>query len=101
MSSNQMQASNLKQPMPAYAFIYRRLRVLLVLSASVCAQVQPTPVQPAGTSVLYEHRKEHSPDGIGKFYMGREIAQVMGHQAADWLERPERADEEKTELVVD
>jgi ubiquinone/menaquinone biosynthesis C-methylase UbiE len=26
--------------------------------------------------------------------MGREIAQVMGHQAADWLERPEREKEE-------
>jgi ubiquinone/menaquinone biosynthesis C-methylase UbiE len=42
----------------------------------------------------YEYRKEHDPDGIGKFYMGREIAQVMGHQAADWLERPEREKEE-------
>src|SRR3954447_24774841 len=31
-----------------------------------------------------------SHDGIGKVYMGREIAQVMGHLAADWLDRPER-----------
>jgi ubiquinone/menaquinone biosynthesis C-methylase UbiE len=43
----------------------------------------------------YETRKEHDPDGIGKFYMDREIAQVMGHQAADWLERPEREQEEQ------
>jgi ubiquinone/menaquinone biosynthesis C-methylase UbiE len=42
----------------------------------------------------YEVRKDHDPDGIGKFYMGREIAQVMGHQAADWLDRPEREEEE-------
>ena len=42
----------------------------------------------------YEFRKEHDPDGIGKFYMGREIAHVMGHLAADWLERPEREREE-------
>jgi ubiquinone/menaquinone biosynthesis C-methylase UbiE len=49
----------------------------------------------------YEIREEHSPDGIGKFYMGREIAHVMGHQAADWLERPTRDEEEKTELLVD
>src|SRR5437667_6332833 len=42
----------------------------------------------------YETRKDHDPDGIGKFYMGREIAQVMGHQAAGWLERPEREKEE-------
>jgi ubiquinone/menaquinone biosynthesis C-methylase UbiE len=49
----------------------------------------------------YEFRAEHSPDGIGKFYMGREIAHVMGHQAADWLERPERDKEEHTEVLVD
>ena len=42
-----------------------------------------------------------SPDGIGKVYMGREIAHVMGHQAADWLERPERENEERTDLLVD
>ena len=34
----------------------------------------------------YETRKVHDPDGIGKFYLGREIAHVMGHQGADWLE---------------
>jgi SAM-dependent methyltransferase len=42
----------------------------------------------------YETRKEHDPYGIGKFYMGREIAQVMGHTGADWLERPKREEEE-------
>ncbi len=31
-----------------------------------------------------------SADGIGKRYQGREIAQVMGWQAAPWLEREER-----------
>ena len=43
----------------------------------------------------YETKKIHDPDGIGKFYMGREIAQVMGHPAAGWLERPEREKEEE------
>lgn len=42
----------------------------------------------------YEYRQDHDPDGIGKFYMGREIAHVMGYQAAGWLERPEREKEE-------
>lgn len=42
-----------------------------------------------------------SRDGIGKFYFGREIAQVMGHQAADWLDRPERSEEERTDLLLD
>jgi SAM-dependent methyltransferase len=48
----------------------------------------------------YETRAVHDPNGIGKFYMGREIAHVMGHQAADWLERPEREKEERTDLLV-
>src|SRR5687768_13203996 len=43
----------------------------------------------------YEMRRDHDPNGIGKFYMGREIALVMGHEAAGWLERPEREREEK------
>src|SRR5262245_54347570 len=43
----------------------------------------------------YEIRADHDPNGIGKFYMGREIALVMGHQAADWLDRPEREKEEE------
>ena len=32
---------------------------------------------------FYEIRAEHDPNGIGKFYLGREIADVMGHQAAE------------------
>jgi SAM-dependent methyltransferase len=48
----------------------------------------------------YETRAEHDPDGIGKFYLGREIARVMGHEAADWLERPERDREERTDLLL-
>ena len=41
-----------------------------------------------------------SRDGIGKFYMGREISKVMGHLGAGWLERPEREREERTDLLV-
>ncbi len=48
----------------------------------------------------YETREEHDPDGIGKFYMDREIAMVMGWQAAGWLERKERAKEEAPEKLV-
>lgn len=41
-----------------------------------------------------------SPDGIGKVYMGREIAKVMSYSGAYWLERPERKNEEKPERVL-
>ena len=43
----------------------------------------------------YENRDKHDPDGIGKFYLEREIAHVMGFQAAGWLERTEREKEEE------
>ena len=33
-------------------------------------------------------------NGIGKWYMGREIAYVMGFQGIDWLDRSEREKEE-------
>lgn len=48
----------------------------------------------------YEFRDLHDPDGIGKFYMGREIAWVMGFAAAPWLERPEREKEEATSKLL-
>ena len=41
-----------------------------------------------------------SADGIGRAYMGREIAQVMGWQGAAWLEREEREREERTDLLL-
>jgi len=48
----------------------------------------------------YETRATHDPDGIGKFYMGREIAYVMGHEGAAWLERRERLITETPDEVV-
>jgi protein-L-isoaspartate O-methyltransferase len=41
-----------------------------------------------------------SRDGIGKVYMGREIAGVMGWQGASWLERDERQQEERGDLLL-
>lgn len=41
-----------------------------------------------------------SENGTGRFYLGREIAPVMGHQGADWLERPEREREERTSDMI-
>ena len=44
--------------------------------------------------------KEGDFSGIGKWYMGREIAHVMGYQGMSWLERPEREQEERTSLLI-
>ncbi|HLW54129.1 MAG TPA: class I SAM-dependent methyltransferase [Candidatus Angelobacter sp.] len=52
------------------------------------------------TQPIYETRTDHDPNGTGKFYMGREIAQVMGAGGITWLNRPQREDEEKPALVI-
>jgi len=44
--------------------------------------------------------KTGDPNGINKWYMGRQIAQVMSHYGIDWLERPEREKEENTSLLL-
>lgn len=50
---------------------------------------------------LYEVRADHSPDGIGKFFLGREIAHFMSHFGAPWLERPEREEEEQPTRLIE
>ena len=61
------------------------LRLTIIVLFTVAPAFAAEPEKPR-----YETRKDHDPNGIGKFYLGREIAHVMGHQAAGWLERPER-----------
>ena len=39
-------------------------------------------------------------DGTGKYYMGREISYVMGHQAIRWLERGNREEEEAPSKAI-
>lgn len=41
-----------------------------------------------------------SRDGIGKRFLGREIAKVMGHRGARWLERESREAEEATDRLI-
>lgn len=77
----------------------RALAGVLICSAGLfplAAQTNPPPP----VAPTYEFRTAHDPDGLGKFYCGREIAQVMGHEGADWLERPEREAEENSTLLL-
>ncbi len=53
------------------------------------------------TQSLYENRANHDPNGTGKFYMGREIAQVMGPGGIEWLDRSEREEEEHPAELLD
>ncbi|WP_339627330.1 class I SAM-dependent methyltransferase [uncultured Maribacter sp.] len=44
--------------------------------------------------------KKGDRNGIGKWYMDREIAHVMGFQGMNWLERPEREEEENASILL-
>ena len=69
------------------------------LALPLSAPAEDAPPDPTSGG-RYELRELHDPNGIGKFYLGREIAHVMGHQGISWLERPEREEEEGlTQLV--
>lgn len=73
---------------------------LVALTSLVAANAQKRPAR-AVKPPPYEYRDFHDPNGIGKFFMGREIAHVMGHEGADWLDRPEREVEEAPGILVD
>lgn len=71
--------------------------VAVMLALAPIAQARPAadPKHPG-----YTTRSSHDPNGTGRFYMGREIAQVMGHEAAAWLDRPEREEEEAPSVLL-
>ena len=72
---------------------------LKLLSLSFVTLLLVLPVN-AQESPGYVMAPQRSQGGTGKIYMGREISLVMGHQAADWLERPTRIQEEMPDEVV-
>ncbi len=84
---------------------YRRLLVIIIVFSALTACSQPTSSPTTTTASpadsLYTYGPPTSNDGTGKFYLGRDIAHVMGHQAADWLERPGREGEERTDLLIE
>lgn len=80
-----------------------RLPVLLIMLFSFsdlsCQQPPQKKLSPSkDTGYVY---KRGSSDGTGKFYLDREIALVMGAAGSDWLERPERQQEENAQLAID
>jgi SAM-dependent methyltransferase len=74
--------------------------VVFVCFSSIFLRAAEVPEQANPTTNRYECHQPADPAGIGKIYMGREIAQVMGHESAFWLERPERLTEERPEVLV-
>lgn len=80
------------------------LCIIFLSSADHGVSVEPVAKDSDSKSTVlrerYEKRPDHDPNGIGKFYMGREIAHVMGFAGADWLERSSREEEERLTLLV-
>jgi SAM-dependent methyltransferase len=76
---------------------------LLLLTTVACrqgaSQQSPTTTRTPDTAGYYQ-TKAPAYDGIGRVYMGREISEVMGHLGAGWLERSERQQEERTDLLA-
>jgi ubiquinone/menaquinone biosynthesis C-methylase UbiE len=64
--------------------------IVVTLAGGVLVADEP----PKREKPKYEYRDEHDKNGIGKFYMNREIAHVMGYGGIGWLERKERIKEE-------
>ena len=86
-----MKISFLTRPIPISTILIV-LWSLLVLSATLAKAA----VEAEG---LYTHGVP-TRDGIGKFYFGREISQVMGHRGAAWLERQSRVRDEAPNEAV-
>ena len=78
-----------------HAPLHGLLPALLVAAALAAAGTVSAeqPVSPYG-------QVARSADGIGKTYLGREIAGVMGWEGAQWLERRSRAREERPDLLL-
>jgi ubiquinone/menaquinone biosynthesis C-methylase UbiE len=76
---------------PAYLLVIA-CAALLTSARAEPAGTTATAAEPA-TQPAYTTAPA-SPDGIGKFFHGREISQVMGHPGIGWLERDEREKEE-------
>ena len=73
--------------------------LFFIISGSF-SYLSPALAKETNNNNYYRTKTFHNPDGIGKYYLDREIAKVMGHQAMMWLERDSREKEEKPQAVI-
>ncbi|MCO4821538.1 MAG: class I SAM-dependent methyltransferase [Flavobacteriaceae bacterium] len=73
--------------------------IKLLYALLVCIALSSCGVQNESKKNPYTY-KANDPNGIGKWYMGREIASVMGFEGMEWLERPEREAEENVNTLL-
>ena len=74
--------------------------IAVLFSFGTCQGQKKNQPPPLATDSVYTFATP-SADGIGKFYLGREISHVMGAAGAAWLERNNRQQEENTKLAID
>ncbi|OAB55570.1 methyltransferase type 11 [Leptolyngbya valderiana BDU 20041] len=89
--------------MACFNKVFKQIAIALLLLPIALNLVSCSRI-PLGTVTqdgVYEYRSLHSPDGIGKFYRGREIAKVMGHSELLWLERSDRQRQERPDRAIE
>lgn len=80
---------------------YPLASAVLLLAFTVSLFIWSRPAKAAETVAAAAYVScARSADGIGKVYMGREIAQVMGHPGIGWLERSDREKEEAPSKAI-
>lgn len=72
--------------------------ILLALAAGLSTTVRAAEIAPSATN--FYRTGVATRDGVGKFYFGREIAKFMTYHGASWLERNERQEEERSDLLM-
>jgi ubiquinone/menaquinone biosynthesis C-methylase UbiE/uncharacterized membrane protein len=75
-----------------YNFRKFALACLLALQLSACGKA-------SAPEIIYTNGPKSSA-GTGRYYMDREIANVMSYRGADWLERAEREQLERIDLTL-
>jgi ubiquinone/menaquinone biosynthesis C-methylase UbiE len=74
--------------------------IIVVVCCLQCITFQNCIAQKNNSDSAYTYATA-SAGGTGKFYLGREIASVMGPSNAAWLDRNSRPQEEHTQLAID
>ncbi|WP_460614164.1 class I SAM-dependent methyltransferase [Hymenobacter seoulensis] len=84
----------------AASFLLWPLACTQPLTESTTVQLAETRRSAQPDTSGYEKRAPQDPNGISKYYLGRQIAHVMGHEGSSWLERSDRQQEEGTDILL-
>lgn len=76
-----------------------KTKSIIILMSFVMISLYSCGSQVESSKNTYTYKID-DPNGIGKWYMGREIAFVMGYEGMQWLERPEREAEENVNNLL-